>query len=132
MLLGCYWDAKQKKKMKKENKKNPNRITIFLTDRELEILTFMQKQKGTSSLPLVVHLCISEYHQFMFVNKEYMKDRKGKIKAIPEVEITYEQKCERSGGKVFTENGIIKCKQSYGKDNAMIRVFPVEMIDKYI
>src|SRR3990167_7827339 len=107
------------------NKKNPNKITIILTDRELEILSYLQIQEGTSSLPSVVHNCIFLYHKLAYVDKQYMKKKKDIIDITPSENLTDEQKCEKAGGKIITENGILKCRLPQNEDGSMFLSFPI-------
>lgn len=80
-----------------KQKKNPNKITLLVSERELEVLGLIQKNEGQRNLPLVVHDCILNYYKIQYFNKLYMQ--KGKIRPIEEA-ISDEQYCEMLGGRV--------------------------------
>lgn len=93
-------------------KKNPNRLTLFLTERELEMLEYIQKQEGQHNLTDIVHDCIKIYFKTAYQDKRYMDrgKRSDEDSLAPKVEeLTLEQECERAGGKVETKNGIPMC-----------------------
>ena len=81
-----------------KQKKNPNKITLLVSERELEVLGLIQKNEGQRNFPLVVHDCISNYYKIQYFNKLYMQ-KGGKIKPIEEA-ISDEQYCEMLGGRV--------------------------------
>ena len=107
------------------------RKQITLTNREVEMLEFIQTQEGQGSIPDVIHDCIRSYHKIAYVDKQYMKKTRDNIIMIPEIELTPQQKCEKAGGKVTTHNGLDVCRISQG-DGAMVRYFPLDKIDQFI
>jgi hypothetical protein len=110
-----------------KQKKNPKKVTIIISDRELEVLENIQKQEGQGSIPAVIHDCVLNYYREQYQNKQYMRS-KAVIKQL-EPALSYEQRCERVGGKVATEEGIVKCIIQTGP--TLFRKFPVDRTDLY-
>lgn len=108
-----------------QNKKNPNRITIFLTDRELDILDHIQEEEGQNRITNVIHNCIAGYYRLQFSDKEYMRKKKPISKNAPEAKLTSEQLCERKGGTVGVHNGVDVCKIPQNADGSMMRFVPL-------
>ena len=88
----------------------------------------IMKQEGHRTFSGAVFATISNYYDKKYFDK-YKKD--PNIKIIPEDILTNEQKCEKAGGSIVTENGILKCKLPQNKDGSMFISFPVGMINKY-
>ena len=79
-------------------KKNPNNVHLKLTDRELRMASFIQKQEGQADVPSVFHDCLRIYY-----NKQYVNKHKQKVGIDPlskTVDLTPEQLCEQVGGRV--------------------------------
>lgn len=81
---------------------------ITLTEREIEILKFIQAEEGQQKLTAVIHDCITNYYKLQYFNKRYMNKGKGLEGSVVE-NLTPEQFCEKFGGRVKTEEGIDKC-----------------------
>ena len=84
-----------------KTKKNPNRITLFITERELEMLLFIQEKEGHFKISEAVHACIRNYYN----DKYYTKYKDYSVTPInnkkeEEENLTVEQYCEKAGGKV--------------------------------
>ena len=105
------------------------RINLILDDlEERNLLILLTKYGGKPP----------EYFRFLLklaYEKEfggYKSDKVRTISNLPEEVLTPEQKCEKAGGAVFTENGTLKCRLPQNDDRSMFLSFPIEMIDKYI
>jgi hypothetical protein len=111
-----------------KDKKNPHRITLIVTDRELEILGFIINEEGQKNISLVIHDCILNYYKSQYFNKQYM--RKGKIiEEAPESILSPEAHCEKWGGRVIrSDDGTMKCSLSVGGDSGY--VVPLSMPDR--
>ena len=110
-------------------KKNPRKITLIVSPRELEILEFINKEEGQEGLPETVHSCINSYFRMQYFNKQYMQ--KGGKKAVAPIiqEVTADQLCEQYGGKVKIIDSIEKCEFTL-KGGSTVAV-PLTMSDKF-
>ena len=91
-------------------KKNPNKITLIVTNRELEIIYIIKENEGYSHVADVIHACIKNH----FNKNYYTKYREGLIKPFgeepkSEIELTNEQFCEQKGGMCIKKNGVPYC-----------------------
>ena len=50
-------------------KKNKKIVQITLTEREFEILEYIQKQEGQGNIPIVIHSCIAEHFRRQYFDK---------------------------------------------------------------
>ena len=79
-----------------KKKKNPLNFNIKFTERELEIVQFIQAQEGQSTPVSVIHHIIASYY-----NKQYFDKRStDPQRKISDETMTPEQKCESMGGEV--------------------------------
>ena len=105
---------------------------INLTDKVQEKIDFIIDKEGHKTFTSAIHNLIINHYNKTYFDKRGKKFAGQNDPAIKIIELTYEQKCEKAGGKVFSENGIIKCKFPTNPDGSSHLIFPVEMIDKYI
>ena len=92
-----------------QEKKNPNKITLILTDQELRLLDSIRLKEGQFNLSTVIHECIRFYYK-----KEYYTKHKEKSVKIIETQLTPEQICEKRKGWIVVENGRKFCREKKG------------------
>lgn len=117
------------------NKKNPNQTTIYLSNRELEILGFIMAEEGQHTIPAVIHDCIINFYKLQYFNKQYMRKGEDNIGKAPKENLTPEQICEKVGGKVGkSDNHTPVCILPITKNWSVIHEIPLtqpEEIEKY-
>lgn len=112
----------------KKGKSNPNRITLTLTERELEILDFIQKREGQARQTDIVHQCLKVYYNKLYYTKH--KDPFVVSKSfIKEEALTPEQYCEAGAGTVTKKNGDMVCEVKRGRAGTVVQTWPLSEVD---
>ena len=81
---------------------NKNRKLISFTEAEVMKVEIIKEKEGLRSFSEAVRACVRQWHDHKF----YTKHNDGKVKPLPEPELTQEQFCESVGGKSIKKNGV--------------------------
>lgn len=100
-------------------KKNPLNFNIKLTERELEIIQFIQSQEGQNTPVGVIHHIIAAYYTRQYFDKRAIDPQRK----ISEDTMTPEEKCKSIGGEIDTRNQT--CKRKIG---ALTEVTPLHLL----